>query len=263
MFKWIERKLKKLAITRSLKKNAPDRFSYSAETDYYTAVVSSPDRSRQILVDALDEEFLTGRQWDGERYSTQIRLPLGDIDKLNLEINRFYGYNRIACSGVLDFWRSELTLLPFRMNLKEAITQKIFNRRLRFRQDRIEVLKRLVDIHILEAGENLGLLHQPRSKGVVQLFSDFYGDRVFVHPNYEQESARFRLIIDSLSATGELSKTNLHEYTLNPLAVASISQYELDERRHSDSVKQNRRLVWITIVTTIAAVFQAIAAFTR
>jgi hypothetical protein len=263
MFKWLKRKLKVKVLKRALKRNAPSRFSYSAETNFYVSVLKNNDTDQEVLLSEIDEKEISGLAWSGDRFESPVAFPIEELDCWSFEVKRFYGYRQIKYTGLGDFLFSELTLLPQRLYLREWISQRLYNYRTRFRQDRIEVLKKLIDMHLAEAKSNNGLLFTSSTKSVVALLGEVYGNRIYGHPNYEEESARFRLILESLSASGELEKTATHQFKLNASAVASISNFELEERRHRDSVKQNRLLFLVTVVMAVAAVVQAISTFNQ
>lgn len=261
MYKWLVRKARLHSIRRALKRKAPSRFSYSSEVDYFVTILRKEETGEEILVEALSDFNVTGLAWAGERFETPIDLPIAELDIWSLRFTRFYGFFKIDYRNLFDFLRSEYTFHPQRMQLKEWLSQKAYNYRKRFRQDRIEVLRKLVAMHLAEAQKNNGLLFTGSRKSIVGLLSDFYGNRIYGHPNYEEESARFRLILESLAETGEVKKHSMHEFQLSAAAVASISNYELEERRHRDSVRQSWLLLLVTIVMAVAAVVQAVSAF--
>jgi hypothetical protein len=259
MFKWLERKARLYAIRRSLKRKAPSRFSYSSEVNYFVTVLRRKDTDEEILVESLDDTKIGGLAWTDERFQTPIELPISELDEWSVRFTRFYGFLKIDYKGVFDYFRSDFLFYPQRMQAGEWLSQKAYNYRTRFRQDRIEVLRRLVEMHLSEAQENNGLLFTGSKKSVVGLLSDFYGNRIYGHPDYEVESARFRLILESLTETGEIKKHSPHEFQLSAGAVTSISNYELEERRHRDSVRQNWLLFLVTVVMAVAAVVQAVS----
>lgn len=228
MFEWVIRNTKIAALKWGLKRKAPSKFSYSPETNYFSSVLANESISQEVLLTAIDRDSFSGLAFDGNRFNTEISYPIKDIDSWKLEVVRFYGHNRITYSSLKDFLISELTFLPQRLYIKEWMSQRFYNFRTRFRHDRMEILRNMIESHLKDAQKDNGLLFRGNTKSVVDLLSEVYGNRVYAHPNYEKESARFRLILDSLAETGELEKRDMHEFKLNASAVASLSTFELE-----------------------------------
>ncbi|PQV57540.1 hypothetical protein LX70_01346 [Defluviimonas denitrificans] len=261
MFEEFDRQLKLQAIKRSLKKVAPPQFPYADSNDYYVSHLNNKADARIFLIDTITKDSLLGRLWNGECFDINADIPLKSLQLWELEITRFYGYSQTKCQGVWDFWLTELTFAPQRSWIKGRLTQSYYNARTRFRHERVDVLRKLVQLHLQHAQTQNALLTTPEPKSIIQLLSDFYGNRIYAHPQLDEVSARFRLVIESLAASGDLKKANLHEFQLEPQALETISSYEQDERRHRDSVRQNKRLFWITVIIAIATALQAYSAF--
>ncbi|MBE0553937.1 MAG: hypothetical protein IH625_09625 [Rhodobacteraceae bacterium] len=257
MFDWLARKAKLFSIRKALKRKTPDQFHFSSEADYFATILRKRDTGEEVLVQSFSDSTISGLAWTGERFEDSVEVPLSEIDDWSVRFRRYYGFMTINYENLRDFFYAECTLYPQRQHVRGWLSQTTYNYRTRFRHDRIEVLRKLVDLHLTEAEKNTGLLFTGSKKDIVELLSSFYGNRIYGHPNHEAESARFRLILESLAETGEVKKHNMHEFELNAGAVATISNYELEERRHKDSVRQNRLLLVVTIVMAVAAIVQA------
>ncbi len=263
MFEGLKRKIKIQVLKMGLKRKAPEQFSYSSKTNFFVSFLKNISTDQEIMLDEIDKISFRGMASNGVIFDLPVSFPIEKLDSWCLKTTRFYGYNKIEYAGLRDFLLSELTFFPQRLYFKDWAYQKIYNYRTRFRQDRTDVLRKLIEIHLSEAKKNNGILFIGSFKSIVGLFAEFHGNRVYGHPNLEEVSARFWLVLESLVATGELEQNSMHEFKLSGLAVASISNFELEERRHNDSVKQNRYLLLLTVVMAIAAVFQSIAAFKK
>lgn len=242
------------AIRRSLKKKAPRRMPYASKNDYYVCHVKSAD-GREILVESIDDKKLSGKLWRNQEFSDEIEVDLSDFLDWSLDVTRFYGYVRVDYVGAGSFWIGESLFKPQRIWILEAITQRIYNAQFRFRDDRIEVLRKLAAIEIESAQQGNAFLHEPSSKSIIQIATSFFGQRYFAYPRRNEVDARFRLLIESLAASGDLEKTNKHEFRFQPQALATLAAYEQDERRHMDSVRLNRWLVILTAVLALTALF--------
>ncbi|MBY3143965.1 hypothetical protein, partial [Rhizobium laguerreae] len=58
----------------------------------------------------------------------------------------------------------------------------------------------------------------------------------------------------------DLTETEHHGYRLNPMALNTISAFDLEERRHSDNNNIQTGIFWLTIVLMVVGVIQAGAA---
>lgn len=56
--------------------------------------------------------------------------------------------------------------------------------------------------------------------------------------------------------SGDINKVN-NEYVVTGKAISTMEKYEEDERRHSDSVRRQRKMVYLTVLILVAAIVQA------
>ena len=128
----------------------------------------------------------------------------------------------------------------------------------------MELLKEIYANHLKTAGSDKtaygALFGDNGSFTEMKLFEDLYGNRAFEHPAFNKQYTAFKLLLGSLAATGDLEMEN-GKYRLSPSSLKSIADFEEAERRHADSVRQNKRLFWITVVIAIATAMQAYIAF--
>lgn len=263
MFRGLARISKVFILKHTLKKKAPERIHLSESTNCVSTVLKDRNSGQEVLLERIDEERIYGLVWDGNRFAEPTDFAISDIDSWSIDIDRYYGNNILRHHGPLGYILSEFFRQPQFLYLISKLRQKLFNYQTRFRHDRIDLLSKIIELHLSKAEKENGLLFTARSLSVIGLITEVYGSRVYAHPHFKRESARFRLLIDSLAETGDLEKTNSHEFKLNAKAIASISSYEMEERRHRDSIRQNWILVIFTIVMATAAVAQALTAFLK
>ncbi|HDZ9392160.1 TPA: hypothetical protein RUZ63_003389, partial [Vibrio cholerae] len=66
----------------------------------------------------------------------------------------------------------------------------------------------------------------------------------------------------SLVASNDLIKEK-YGYKLSCYAMVSLSQFEQDERKHKETLKQSKAMSWLTFVLIIVGLMQAYIAFTN
>ncbi|MBD3680106.1 MAG: hypothetical protein HUJ27_17100 [Rhodobacteraceae bacterium] len=260
MFEGISRFVAKRALLKGLKRRAPGSFVYRPENNYYVSEIIESGTERRIIVEDVCDGKIIGRLWNGDKFDDTTEASLDGIRISDVRITRFYGYLRYDYKDALDFWKYELTGIPIFQSAKERLSQSIYNVRFRFRDDRIRVLRKIVSLHLERARANNGLLHDPDELSVVSLASELYGNRIYTHPKREEFFALLRLTLDSLVSSGDLDGDK-RGYKINGKALVTLSEYEQEERRHSDSVKQDRKLFWITAAIAAATAMQAYSAF--
>lgn len=254
--KWLLEK----AIEKSLKKPTPNRISYAsnetAKIDYYLVVLKSDaGLGFNVIVNELYPNHIEGLQWDGNKYAIKCSLQRRFLSDATVTITRYLREARTEYRSEWDFWLGEITGVTKRYLLRRTFDQWLYNKRTRFRRDRIDLLKDLVDRHIAQREEN-GILADPAPyQSALTLFEALYGTQVFAHPRTNQEYRRFELILASLADGGELERQN-GRYKVAGRALSTIANFEEVERRHLDSVRLNRVLAVFTIVLAISAVVE-------
>jgi len=161
MFELVDYILKLQAIKRGLRKKAPPRFTYSPKNDYYTTTLNNEEVGQSVLVEEITGSLIKGKKWENGKFSIETQISKNDLPSWKLESSRFYGYTRHDYRSVQNFWFNEIFFIPQVLWLKNLVSQAYYNARLRFRQDRIEVLRRIVELDLEERQRNNALLHTP------------------------------------------------------------------------------------------------------
>ena len=251
--------LLKQAIKRCLRKKPHEAFAESPSKDSYICSLSVGARDTLFAVDELFVDKLAVRKWHPEnRKYQQDELPMSVLNTAGFSAVRYLEPVTTKYSSLFDFWRSELTLVAPRAVLAERLRQAIFNRKTKFRSDRISVLKKIVERYQREA-EHDGIrfiVGGDEYTAVISHFEHVYGQRIFLHPSFNRELASFWLIMDSLSSSGDLEKSDQSDFKLNGQALATIAEFELSEQRHSDQKWHNWLIFALTFVLAAAAITQ-------
>ncbi len=77
-----------------------------------------------------------------------------------------------------------------------------------------------------------------------------------LHPSAYEQQNRLELYLDSLVESGDLRKVN-REYVVTGKAISTIEKYEEEERRHTEAVKLQKRMVLLTILIAFVAIVQS------
>ena len=83
-----------------------------------------------------------------------------------------------------------------------------------------------------------------------------YSVKWIYHPDKESQRKRLTFHLDSLVDTGELRRVGL-KYELTGEALKAIEIYEEQERKHTENVKIQRRMFWLTLAIVLLTGAQA------
>ncbi|MGR9178862.1 hypothetical protein ACU8OR_25360 (plasmid) [Rhizobium leguminosarum] len=131
----------------------------------------------------------------------------------------------------------------------DRLRQRLFNRRKLVRHDRIAVLKLFVERTMWKRD------YAVSSPG---LFQDIHTYRGFNHPQRDEMLQYYGLILDSFRQSGDLTLDG-PVYKLTGKGVASLSSFEMEERRFKENLRQQRAVVWLTFVIVGVGLLQAAA----
>lgn len=203
-----------------------------------------------LLVRRLSGDSLECLEWSGQSFDQPVIVALSSVDANDVSITHFYGYSEVQYSGVLDFVLGRTLFLPYVrihvVRFVEAVDQYFFNKKKLLTRQRIELLKFLVQRQLEGA---------PIS-GPIDLMTGLYSVKWVYHPDKESQRKRLTFHLDSLVDTGELRRAGL-KYELTGEALKAIEIYEEQERKHTENVKIQRRMFWLTLAIVLLTGAQA------
>jgi hypothetical protein len=201
---------------------------------------------RGFLVDGLTGDAVIGRWVSAKSDPEEASIPLAELLSTPLKIRQYIGELQIHYTSPTEFvWHTRLRI-PQMKWLYGRVSRFCLARKLLLRSDRINVLRILLD-HATEVGGG---------KSKSELMSDIYGHSWTQHPRGKVEFRYTQLLLDSLVELGEISV--VHEaYRITPRAVSSIIEHDLEDRRHQDSLVQQKWMVRLTILLAIIGGIQA------
>ncbi|MFN3144085.1 MAG: hypothetical protein ACE368_01950 [Paracoccaceae bacterium] len=246
---------KKIAFRIACRRQPPEMIARDGKENYlagYIEFSDSPDENYRIV--SVGRNFLEVRVLSHDHIKYEACIPFSRISDENFSVLHWYYGLQIDYRSYFDFLRGSLLMLALRAWLKDRVAQWIFNARTKFRDDRIYLLKRIVAREMRGGRNSESFSFDSQAIGTVFLFSEIYGLRAFNHPRFEMESRRFALLIEALKESGDLKEENGKIYLL-PRSVITISEYEVEEKRHKDNVRLNLLIGILTVVVGAASIF--------
>lgn len=247
--KAIELAVRRFAIGLALKKPAPDTVPLTGEErlrerDYYLVTLGTLD-AEMFVVDKLVPEGVDGLEWAGRGTNSVrkiIRNPLILSRPLKIkhyfrELEFIYGPKEFALTAVLPlsryhWWRYTVRIWRFGQTLV-------------VRQDRHVVLKWAYEQH----------LGDPEKKiDVYRYLEHSMGPIWGHHPKADEQINHYSLVFESLAETGDLRSSDTLAYELEPKALGTLANHEAEDRRHDDSVRQQRKMSRLTLGLLIVGV---------
>lgn len=249
----IELRLAKLLLLEALKCPCPQLIPRSgaagAKVNCFTIYI---DRGGEpyLLVQSLSEGMLSCLEWSGSSFDKPLVVPLNEIETRDLAITHFYGYGEVQYRGLNDFLLGRTLFFPYIkihvVRAIEATDQFFFNKKKLLTKQRIDLLRFLV---------------QRRLEGIpisspVDLMTGLYSLKWVLHPDRDPQQKRLHFYLESLVDTGELKRDG-HRYELTGEALKAIELYEEQERKHTENVKAQRGMFWLTVAIVFLTGAQA------
>jgi hypothetical protein len=218
--------------------------------------VREPDNPKIVIGVSVDT--VRCLESDGRPYSKfekPVTVPVASVAIKDFQIRHYYGLATIDFNGLVDFVRGQL--FPFvylQVHFewsKDKLKQRAFNRNRLVSHDQIALLKILTERHFNKPNQPFGY---------IDLMTDLYSLRWVEHPDRERISAKLRMHLEVLNEAGALARNHEREYTVQAKALAILERHEEDERRHSQGLALQRRIVRLTWILVVSALIQAFGA---
>jgi hypothetical protein len=252
--------VKRVLVWRSLdialRRNAPSTVSLADRSaNYYAVYLQALDRSNAFMAEEILEEGIGGRWWsDAEaRFADPCCVPYRWLHRYHLDIRYLYAGWSFHITGSKRFlWYHLISYAFFKVRLSH-FSQIVFNRLTLRRYDRMKVLS-----HMLERT----LEDREYQTANTQLLTDFYSVRWVQRPDKLELERYYKMLLESLEQTGDVAKSELG-YRLASKAINTVSEYELEERRHRDNYLVQRGILFLTSALTLIGVAQVYVAFIK
>ncbi|MBW1746113.1 MAG: hypothetical protein JRG74_14370 [Deltaproteobacteria bacterium] len=199
-----------------------------------------PDIS--YLVKDLRNDSIVLGEWDGDKEIIS-EVKLSDIKLNNFVIEHFYKNWRIKYSGIVEAALHEI----FKLNFFKRIFQKVYDKNLDNFNDRFELLKILV------------AYWKPNHKDYVpteDILVQLYGSKIRTSDKKYECLEHLSFILRSLKESGDIEiKENYIVYSVkvNPKAMTTLTQFEIDSTRHRDTIRITRYQLWVAVAMVFLA----------
>lgn len=222
------------ALKRSQRKPAPDRIPLSlpsAETnDFYTVELMGQDT--EILVKNKLTNGYDCIVWhsDGSNSVQSLHIEGDRYKDYSLRIEHYYRGFQFTYTNPFAFIFLDLIRWYKVIVIKSKVVQSLYNSKKLTREERMDVLKYLIERKI----ENNRF-----EASVISMASVKKSHKWLYHPDKDRYRSHLQLILESFVESGDLKKNN-YSYTVTGKALITLSEYELNMQRHADNVKSTK-----------------------
>ena len=246
LYRWLLPRL----IANSCESRIPRSGKKGEKVNCYVVAIDHDD-SPYFIATAIDGDVLTGLKWNGSSYADSATISISEINSGSLNITHYYGLSEVTYDSIYDVaWNYVTRLIYIKIHIHRYIDttfQYFFNKKKLVTKKRMELLRFMMDDQLNRTHDGIGSL---------DLMTKIYSTRLFLHPSRDMQFKKSDLYLDSLVSSGELEKIN-DKYVVTGKAISTIEKYEEEERRHTEAVKLQRKMFWLTLIAVLFAIVQS------
>ncbi|WP_434642858.1 hypothetical protein ACMYSK_10740 [Klebsiella sp. I138] len=229
-----------------------------APYDYYAVYFSDVSRQRFQLTGFngrdIDVESLSASAGDVPR---KVQFPVSRLLEMDNEIVSHKKYGKISFSSIFSYainhYLHFLDIKTFFLRGKGSLVSTFFRERELKSQERVLLLRLIV---------NEFVKRRPSSPaaGITldEVIELLYGRLWYKHIRNEQFQYKIMLLIESLVLSGDLAVEH-GRYIVQGNAIATLVEYEKEERRSQQQEKIQRNMVRLMLIITAATVLITLA----
>jgi hypothetical protein len=205
--------------------------------NYYTLRITFKESEDNFVLRTKYVEGATGYFFvDGGSSGSEASLPKSAFDDAVMEISHYFRAYKISYNGLWGFVLGKTTLRHYRVWISDRIGQFFFNQKTLKRTERLTILSEVVDRVLADPA------YTPSS---FQYMEEKFGHRWSEHPEGQKTRRHIELLFESLEESGDLKKVH-QRMTVSGKAISTLAEAEVEDRRHIESVRQQRLLALLT-----------------
>jgi hypothetical protein len=209
------------------------------------------DGAPYFIASGYYDDTIQGLVWDGNSYADDHTMPFSEFIEGELRITHYYGLSNITYKSMYGLaWNYLTKIIYLRIQVYryiERTSQYFFNKGKLVTKKRMELLQFMMKDQ---------LDRERNAIGIISLMSKLYSIKWVLHPSRDEQQHILELYLESLVESGELCEVN-QKYVVTGKAISTIEKYEEEERRHTEAVKLQRKMVYLTILLLFIAIVQS------
>lgn len=245
LYRWLLPRL----IAKACESTIPRSGKKGEQVNCYVVALDQ-DNSPYFVATAIEDDVMTGLKWNGNSYSENANISVSDLENGTLNITHYYGLSEVTYDSIYSAaWHYITRLVYVKIRIYRYIDstfQYFFNKKKLVTKKRMDLLRLMME-------DQLDRTHDGIDS--ISLLAKLYSNRLFLHPTWDEQHKRIDLYLDSLVVSGELRKVN-NEFVVTGKAIITIEKYEEDERRHTETVKLQKKMFWLAFIGALFAIVQ-------
>lgn len=237
-----------------LKKPCPERIPRTGERaqsiDCYVVAFDDGEIPYFIATSVIPNG-LKGIKWNGSMYADEVELTWGELEEKDLRISHYYGTVEITYTSIYRYlWNKVTKLIYFRIHsqrLIDNVDQYLYNKRELSNKQRIELLQFMFEDQVKREHDGID---------IIDLMTKLYSIKWVLHPTRNEQQKKLSLYLDSLVESKDLTQKN-DQYVITGRAITTLEKYVIEERKHLETVKLQKKMFWLTLILAIMAIIQA------
>ncbi|PBB67118.1 hypothetical protein CK228_18185 [Mesorhizobium sp. WSM4312] len=221
-----------------------------ARGNFFVNYLHEKDGRKRFIVRDVDTDGVSGLWFDEDGGNGQPKkLTNEELKEFSLSfVHHYLGAPMTTYGNLFAFFWGVFTFYPLRRRWWDKLAQDEFNRKPLIRSGRLEVLRFFLNQTVKRGSYRVSS---------VSLMADLFSMRFFGHPEEEETSTYYELVLRSLVHSKDL-QTEDHEiyYSLSDQGLTTLSGYEEEERRHRGNLWLQALIVILTLATVGVAIWQ-------
>jgi len=246
-------KLTKWLIGRTIRKACPSTVPRSGlegeSVDCFITKIEQGDDPPPVVLEISGNEFKC-IAWDGTHYSRDLTISISETKPFQFRIVHFYGLSEVRYTSLIGLLFGLVTRWPYiRIRIARAffrVNQRYFNQKKLITRRRMDLLAFIVARQQSGVGD-----FDP-----TDLMTGLYTLRWVEHPDRSSAMRQIEFFLDAMIETGELAKGE-SGYRATGSALRALDEFVEQERKHGESVRLQKGMLWLSVVIAALAAIQA------
>lgn len=244
------------------KSSIPRTGKKAEEVNCYSVIITGPATdNKEVLFTGYDKKqqiLKVNKQNENKAFTEHSEVSLSH--NLNFKIRHFYGLYDLEYSSLCRWFLEgflKLDWIKIQLYYKFIGSQKfkLLRYKLNFAEGRMTVLQQAIALHLESINRGHFCGNVKFSK--FDIANKMYGTKFYGHPHENKFLAQLDMYLDSLCKDEEIISKGVLDYGIGKNAMKTMDNFIRDDRKHKDSIKISRRIVWLTIIIAISALEQA------
>lgn len=234
-----------LALRRPSPHSIPLSGEEAFRNNFYTSLLLSD--GNRFLVERLHKAGIEGKWVWVNRDPAPVCLPNSELRHYELQITHYYRGQVVSTTSACRFILERFIRYSWWIARADEKAQRNFNKKPLVRKARLDILQYFAN----QTSNDREFRTNP-----FDLLTELNSIRWVRSPDNDAAVGYYRMLLDSLVGSGDLRKDGQSDYCLDPRALTTLSEHEVEERRHQDNKRTQRNISILTAILAVIGLLQ-------